>query len=233
MANILCIETATENCSVALSVDDTLIFCKEAAEPKIHATQLNHFIEIVLKEAGKIFSDIDAVAVSKGPGSYTGLRIGVATAKGICYALNKPLIAVNTLQAMAYSFIESGLVTQENSNPFFIIPMIDARRDEVYCAVFDSEMQLSEQTEAKILDAFSFINFESRKVYFIGNGADKAEKILKVNSNFSFKPELTASAKGLVKPAIQLYNASQFESVAYFEPYYLKEFIAKLPQRQR
>lgn len=218
MALILNIETATTNCSVSISKDGKTVFLKEDNNKNYsHAESLHLFIDAVLKESNTTLADIDAIAVSKGPGSYTGLRIGVSAAKGLCFALNKPLISVPTLQALAHQ------VKVENG---FVVSMLDARRMEVYSSIFDSHYNQIRDTEAEILDENSFIEYlENSKVYFIGNGVEKTKEIL-AHPNAVFIEDKLPSANEMGLLAYNKYKISDFEDVAYFEPYYLKDFVA-------
>ncbi|MBW7844126.1 MAG: tRNA (adenosine(37)-N6)-threonylcarbamoyltransferase complex dimerization subunit type 1 TsaB [Bacteroidia bacterium] len=225
MAYILCIETATEVCSVALFKNDTLLHLKEIKDGNRHANELTILIQKVMNSADISLNKLDAVAVSKGPGSYTGLRVGVSTAKGICYTLQKPLIAINTLQSIANQFIED--------NPTYsglICPMIDARRMEVYTAIFDINGNLKTPTEAKIIHENSFDEILlSNKIAFIGNGHEKCKPMLQhVNAEFY---SIVCSAKGIGKLAYSKYLENKFEDVAYFEPYYLKDFVGTKPRK--
>ncbi len=215
MPYILCIETATTNCSVALSKDGKLIQSKEDYNTSYsHAELLHVFIEEVLQQAGVALKELDAIAVSKGPGSYTGLRIGVSAAKGLCYALGIPLIAIPTLTALAHQVQENGL----------IIPMLDARRMEVYSAIFDQQHQQQRATQAQILEENSFAEeLAATKVYFIGNGVAKFEEICQ-HPNAVFIADKLPSAKETSVLAAEKYKQKEFEDVAYFEPYYLKDF---------
>lgn len=218
MALILSLETSTKVCSVALAENGNLISFKELYDEKYsHAEKLNLFIEDVLQQANKKFSDLDAVAVSEGPGSYTGLRIGTSSAKGLCYALDKPLIAINSLKSLA------NLVTEKTD---VIIPLFDAMRMEVYAAAFDSSLNELEKTSAKIIESNSFENFlATKKVTFVGPGAAKCVEVIK-SPNAVFNLNLQVSAKGMISLAEQKFNQNQFVDVAYFEPFYLKDFIA-------
>lgn len=216
MAYILNIETSTKNCSVALAKNGEIIVCREIAEMGYsHAEKLHVFIEEILIEANLKFSDLKAVAVSQGPGSYTGLRIGVSAAKGLCYALEIPLIAVDTLEVLASQiYIEEGV----------IVPMIDARRMEVYSAIFDKNHQKIRETKAEILieESFSDLN---QTVYFVGDSSQKAKTILK-KENFIFLDDVIyPSAKQMTKKSYTLFTNNRFEDVAYFEPFYLKDFM--------
>ncbi|MEZ4838455.1 tRNA (adenosine(37)-N6)-threonylcarbamoyltransferase complex dimerization subunit type 1 TsaB [Flavobacterium sp.] len=216
MAYILNIETSTKNCSVALAKDGEIIVSREIAEMGYsHAEKLHVFIEEIVAEANIHFSNLDAIAVSQGPGSYTGLRIGVSAAKGLCYALGIPLIAVDTLEVLASQVaIEVGL----------IVPMIDARRMEVYAAIFDKEHQKIRETKAEILTVDSFSGW-NETIYFVGDSTQKAKAILQ-KENFVFLDEIVfPSAKEMATISYGLFRANRFVDVAYFEPFYLKDFM--------
>ena len=217
MATILCLETATTNCSVAISVDGEIKAIREENNQKFsHAEKLHVFIDEVLKEAKIDKTQLSAVAVSKGPGSYTGLRIGVSAAKGLCFALDIPLISTLTLEVVAQQVEEETL---------YIIPMIDARRMEVYSAVFNSEKKQIRDTKAEILNENSFIdNLKEGKTIFIGDGAIKF-KALCNHENAVFYNDKFPSSANMVSLAEAKYKISDTENVAYFEPYYLKEFM--------
>lgn len=221
MALILNIDTSTTICSVALAKDGVLLAVKEQDGDYTHAENLTVFIQSVLENASFTLSDIDAVAVSKGPGSYTGLRIGVSTAKGLCYSLNKPLIAVDTIQALAYS-----VSVQKNEKALYC-PMLDARRMEVYTAVFDVSNTSVQATSAEIIDEHSFLNLlNNNLVYFFGNGAEKCKQILSKHKNVFFIDGSVTSAKNMITLSERAYIDNAFEDVAYFEPFYLKDFVA-------
>lgn len=216
MSYILNIETATKNCSVALAKEGKTILCKEIAEEGYsHAERLHVFIEEIVKEAGITFSDLAAIAVSQGPGSYTGLRIGVSAAKGLCYALGIPLIAIDTLQTLASQItVSDGL----------IIPMIDARRMEVYSAVFAPNHENKREIQAEIIDENSFDAY-NETLYFIGDCAAKCKSVL-TKDNFVFLENIKyPSAKEMSKLSYEKYKISDTVDVAYFEPYYLKDFM--------
>ena len=217
MAYILNIETATTNCSVSVSKDgDCLVLKEDNALSYSHAESLHVFIADVLKSAKIKPSQLDAIAVSKGPGSYTGLRIGVSAAKGLCYALDIPLISVNTLLSLTH---------QVKVKEGHIIPMLDARRMEVYSAIYDSNFSQKRETKAQILEASSFDFFlEKAKVYFIGNGVEKAKTIVN-HENAVFIDGKLPSALQMAELSYHKYKKDDFEDVAYFEPFYLKEFI--------
>ena len=217
MAAILCIETATTNCSVALSIDGEVVAFREENNQKFsHSEKLHVFIEEVLNEAQLDKSRLDAIAVSKGPGSYTGLRIGVSAAKGLCFALDIPLISTPTLEV---------LVQQVQDKDCYIIPMLDARRMEVYSAVFDSEMKPIRETRAEILKEDSFSEYlEQKRTVFLGDGSNKFKSICK-SSQAIFLEDRLPSARDMTRLAEAKYKISDTENVAYFEPYYLKEFM--------
>ncbi|RDC58460.1 tRNA (adenosine(37)-N6)-threonylcarbamoyltransferase complex dimerization subunit type 1 TsaB [Pedobacter chinensis] len=227
MAKILQIETATQVCSVALSIDGKTVLIKEETGQNLHASRLTLFINEVMKSAGYTYSDLDAIAVSKGPGSYTGLRIGVSTAKGLCYALEKPLISIETLEMMAAGFI--------HENPDYsglICPMIDARRMEVYTAVFDAKLNVLEPTSAKIIDETSFADwFRENQITFFGDGAAKCAETLS-RPNASFNNANFNSAHYMSKLANKVFEKADFENVAYFEPFYLKDFVVTQPKKK-
>jgi tRNA threonylcarbamoyladenosine biosynthesis protein TsaB len=196
---------------------------KQINERNIHAEVITLFIDGLLKDAGLNYAQLDAVAVSSGPGSYTGLRIGVSTAKGLCFALDKPLIAVETLEAMADGVVTEMQLSDSNT---LLCPMIDARRMEVYTAIFDTNGQRIKPTTAEIIDEHSFSELLSKhKILFFGDGALKCQAILGDNQNASFA-DFSNSAAYLTKKAHEKFLAGDFEDVAYFEPFYLKDFIA-------
>jgi len=224
MAKILNLETATTNCSVSISVDGKLVSIKEQNTANYsHAEQLHIFIEEALKAASFSFEDINAIAVSKGPGSYTGLRIGVSAAKGLCFSLDLPLISIPTLESMANQIkIEEDEV---------IIPVLDARRMEVYSCVFDNSYNEIRETKAELIDENAFTKFSRfKKVHIIGSGAEKCEEVLN-HSNFQFYKEAYPSAKEMARLAQKKFEAADFEDVAYFEPYYLKDFILQTKKK--
>ena len=235
MANILLIETSTRVCSVGVARDEKVLALREDHSANYsHSALLTRFIESSLEEAGLSAKELDAVAVSMGPGSYTGLRIGVSAAKGICYALDVPLIAVDTLQALARQCLDQKkeIISQsgDSSLPLLLCPMIDARRMEVYHAIFDEQLKNVEPTQARIIieDSFSAYLKDYRMVFF-GDGAEKCTALLQhENSTIFF--DVFPSVKGMVLPAFEKFKASQFVDVAYFEPFYLKDFVAGPPK---
>ena len=222
MALILCLETSTKSCSVALASNGKLIAQKESVDEKYsRAENLTLYIEEVCKQSSIKLTDIDAVAVSKGPGSFTGLRIGVSTAKGLCYALNKPLIAVSTLEAMTAGQIAN--FSFEASTLF--CPMIDAKRMEVYCAIYDSALNELKKVSADIINETSFAELLAlRKIIFFGDGAEKCKTKI-IHSNAIFLNNVYPSAKNMIALAENQFTQAKFEDVAYFEPYYLKDFV--------
>ncbi len=218
MAIILNLETATTNCSVSVTKNGKLLVLKELDTPNYsHSEQLHNFIKEALEEASLSLSDLDAISVSKGPGSYTGLRIGVSAAKGLCFALDIPLISIPTLESMGHQ-------TKMTSDGF-IVPVLDARRMEVYSIVFDGNYKQVRETKAEIIDEQSFQEFAQKgKVLLVGSGAEKCKEILH-HPNFSFNTSVVPSAKEMGQLSFEKFNAGNFEDVAYFEPYYLKDFI--------
>lgn len=216
---ILCIETATTNCSVALEREGQLIALKEDYSSKYsHAERLHSFIDTILKENSLTPNDLTAIAVSKGPGSYTGLRIGVSAAKGLCFSLDIPLISVPTLTSLARQ------VKSEAGE--YVIPLLDARRMEVYTAGFDFKLNQIFETRAQILEENAFLEYlEKGKVTFIGNGVEKLKQIC-THGNAVFVEGKLPSAAEMPAIAFEMFRKEQFEDVAYFEPYYLKDFKA-------
>ncbi len=219
MAYILNLETATTNCSVSLSYKgETLILKEDNSANYSHAESLHVFITDVLKEAGIDKSKLDTISISKGPGSYTGLRIGVSAAKGLCFALDIPLISVSTLKSLA---------SQLNVEKGCIIPMLDARRMEVYSAIFDADLKVLRNIEAQILEASSFQEVLSKgPVYFIGNGVEKTKTLISHDNAFFIDDKLP-SAEQMSTIGYEKFKISDFEDVAYFEPFYLKDFLMK------
>ncbi len=228
MSVILCIETATSVCSVALSKSGTLIGHKETQIRNSHAEIITVFIDQLIKESGLDYSGLSAVAVSKGPGSYTGLRIGVSTAKGLCYALDIPLISIPTLLTMSIG-AEKKFDDQEGF-PVLFCPMIDARRMEVYSAIYDKNLKQVRETKAEIITTDSFSKeLETNRMVFFGDGAAKCKDII-VHSNAVFYDDIFPSAQNMINLAYAAFQNRQFEDVAYFEPYYLKDFIPGIPK---
>ena len=227
MAIILQIETATQVCSAALSRDGETIALKEQMASNIHAGSLTLFIEDVMQQAKLTYAELDAIAVSMGPGSYTGLRIGVSTAKGLCYALDKPLIAISTLQMMAVGFLN-----QYPDYEGLTCAMIDARRMEVFTALFDHHGNPVGETTAKIIDEQSYAEeLQKGLVTFMGDGAAKCREVLStINADFSEINYNSAGNMSLL--AEKAYAAGKFEDLAYFEPFYLKDFVLTTPKKK-
>lgn len=224
MSQILQIETATTVCSVALATDGVVTAFKQVDQRNIHAEVITLYIDKLINTAGLKYTDLDAIAISSGPGSYTGLRIGVSTAKGLCYALDKPLIAIETLAAIANGVLaDKSLSIDANT---LLCPMIDARRMEVYTALFDGLGNKVKDTTAEIINEQSFSEYlENNRILFFGDGAEKCRAVLGNNPNVRFLNGFINSATHLTKQAAEKFAANDFEDVAYFEPYYLKEFL--------
>ena len=218
LALILNIETTTKNCSVSLSSKEEVIALRELNDGNYsHSENLHVFIDEVLKSTNKTFREIDAIAVSKGPGSFTGLRIGVSAAKGLCFSLDLPLISISTLASLAR------VINVEEGD--LIIPLLDARRMEVYSAVFDHNYDQIRKTEAEIIDKNSFEEYlNNGKVYFLGDGADKIKEIIN-QKNAIFLDGYFPSAREMAKLSYDKYKKNDVEDVAYFEPFYLKDFL--------
>jgi len=225
MALILQIETATQVCSAALSQNGKTVAVKELQANNIHAGSLTLFIQDVMSVAGMSYSQLDAISVSKGPGSYTGLRIGVSTAKGLCFALDKPLIAIPTLNMMAKGFLKA--------YPDFgglVCPMIDARRMEVFTALFDSTLSTLEDVSAKIIDEHSYVDqLDHNKIMFLGDGAEKCAVAIQ-HPNALFNAENYNSASNMTELSYEAFQNANFEDLAYFEPFYLKDFVLTTPK---
>lgn len=236
MALILSIETGTDVCSVALAKDGELMALRESDEGRDHAKKVAVFVDELLRETGVQPDDLDAIAVGKGPGSYTGLRIGVSFAKGMCYALNIPLIAVGSLDALTHVAMEdyeAGIVDVEEYdwNSAYLCPMVDARRMEVYAAIFSSEGEALSDVTAEIISEESFGQWrgdEGRRFIIFGNGAKKSCEVL----SDAIYIDVTPSARGIVRLAEEMFNAGKVEDMAYFEPFYLKDFMV-IPSKKR
>ena len=218
MTHILNIETSTKNCSVSIAKNGALICLKEINNGGYsHAEMLHPLIKEALLESKLTINQIDAIAVGKGPGSYTGLRIGVSAAKGLCFANDIPLISINSLKILAHT------IPIDKGN---IIPMIDARRMEVYSAIYDESFTLIRETKAEIIDKSSFIDeLQNHTVYFLGDGAEKCQEII-LHKNAVFIKDAFPSAKEMVKLSYEKHKVNNTENLAYFEPFYLKNFIA-------
>ncbi len=227
MAVILLIETATAVCSVGLSIGGKIIAIRESQIKNSHASLVTVFSREIISEAGISFNDIDAFAVSKGPGSYTGLRIGVSTAKGFAYATGKKLLAINSLQSIAMGMVKRIVDKKKDPKNMLFCPMIDARRMEVYTAVYDFQGNEIIKTEAIVVDKNSFSELLNKKqMCFAGDGALKCKSLLKHKRNTTFLDDIFPSTSYMAALAEKRFNNNLFEDVAYFEPFYLKEFIA-------
>lgn len=233
MALILCIETGTDVCSVGVARDGELISLRESTEGRDHARQVGVFVDELLREMGLQPDDLDAVAVGKGPGSYTGLRIGVSFAKGLCYGVQKPLIAIGSLDALtevAREDFEAGIVDVDRWEEACLCPMVDARRMEVYTQLFDSRGVAQSAVTAEVITAESFAaqRSEGRPFVIFGNGAAKCAEVLTDATLIEVAP----SARGLARPAEAAFVQQQFEDIAYFEPFYLKDFVVTTSKKR-
>ena len=233
MKPILCIETGTNVCSVALASQGKLLSLRESGQGRDHAKRLGVYVDEILKDNNIIPSQLSAVAVSKGPGSYTGLRIGVSLAKGLCYGLRIPLIGISSpesLARVARQDYDAGLIDIADIEQALLCPMIDARRMEVYAQIFDSHLSSVTQVGAYIITPESFAPYIEGNGEFVvfGDGAMKCIETLPPKVKFA---EVMPSARGLVEPAYRAFEAGQFEDTAYFEPHYLKEFVATTSKR--
>jgi tRNA threonylcarbamoyladenosine biosynthesis protein TsaB len=229
MALILCLETATLVCSVALCRDGEVIALRESMEHNSHSALITLFVEEVMKVGGYHLHDLDAIAVSKGPGSYTGLRIGVSTAKGFCFSIDKHLLAIETLEGAAGYQSLTNRVCKENEN-VLLVPMIDARRMEVYTALFNSKGNRLTDTSAEIITVDYFNNFPGCQILLFGDGAAKFTELFKDNPLITILVDQIFSATYLAPIAEERFKNKQFENLAYFEPFYFKEFIAGKPR---
>ncbi|MBP3565244.1 MAG: tRNA (adenosine(37)-N6)-threonylcarbamoyltransferase complex dimerization subunit type 1 TsaB [Alistipes sp.] len=232
MSLILCIETGTDICSVGLSRDGELISLRESDEGRDHARNVALFVDELLRENDIAAEELSAVAVGMGPGSYTGLRIGVSFAKGLCYGLQIPLVAVGSLDSMvqvAREDHEAGIIDVDNWNDAVLCPMVDARRMEVYTQMFDTQGQPLNEVKAEIVTEESFKEWRNeRQLVIFGNGAAKCREVL----NDATYINVTPSARGLAALAHQRFEAGQTEDIAYFEPFYLKDFII-IPSKKK
>ncbi len=227
MAKIILLETSTALCSAAISCDGKTISYRESDQPKAHASLTAVFVDEMLKETGLGVKDCDAVCVSEGPGSYTGLRVGVSTAKGLCFGAKLPLLAVGTLNTLAWQAVVENLLPEDCK---YIIPMIDARRMEVFTAVFSVDLQQITETEAKIVDGDAFAEqLRAGRVLFIGDGVQKCENVI-THPNATFV-QCCPKASSLARAAEEEYTQKRFKDVAYFEPFYLKDFVATVSKK--
>lgn len=232
MSLILCIETGTDICSVAIARDGELLSLRESDQGRDHAKNLAVFVDELLRETNISAGDIDAVAVGMGPGSYTGLRIGVSFAKGLCYGLNIPLLAVGSLDALAQVAIEdyeAGIINVEGWGDAVLCPMVDARRMEVYAQLFDVQCNPLSEVGAEVVTEESFAECRRhRQVVIFGNGASKCREVLADATYINVVP----SARGLVRLAHQRFEEGKTEDIAYFEPFYLKDFVV-IPSKKK
>lgn len=222
---ILYLETSSKNCSVAISDDEKLLcLCEEISENYKQSESLHTFVQWALEGAEISLEEIDAVALGKGPGSYTGLRIGAASAKGFCFGLQKPLFAAHSMESMITPFL--------GQNYDAIVPLLDARRMEVYTAVYNGETgEELEATQTMILDETSFSQLKNKKVLFVGDGCSKAETVLQL-AFAEYNNEVYPSAQYLIKPILEKIRKNDSEDIAYFEPFYLKDFHGVKKQKR-
>jgi len=234
LALIINFETATRICSVALASDGKILGIKESNEEKSHASRLTVFIEDLLNEQLLKAADLDAIAVSKGPGSYTGLRIGVSTAKGLAYALGKPLISVGTLFSLSTGAAQLPAVKElaNKEKQVLLCPMIDARRMEVYAALYKTCQKVVEPVSAKVIDENSYRDYLSKYyIVFFGSGSGKCRELIR-HPNALFIEGIECSAGYMIEHSEKAFQQEDFENVAYFEPFYLKDFIATIPKKK-
>ena len=230
MALILGIETATTICSVALVKDGKLLSIRESEGTREHSAALTGYIAEVFHKAGFTYQQIDAIAVSIGPGSYTGLRIGVSSAKGLCYALDKPLIAVDTLKSLAWQALNKSNSQGRDTGNSLFVPMLDARRMEVYTAVYDNTLNLIEPVNALVVNETAFDTYPGKEIIYFGEGAEKCRQMFGMKGKFTFLDSITLSAEAICMLALSDYENGIFADVAYSEPFYLKEFVAGKPR---
>lgn len=227
MTTILCIETSGRTCSVALSTDGTMVFEKSDSCGQAHSRLLHPFIQDALDQAKSLGLRLNAVAVSAGPGSYTGLRIGVSAAKGLCYALDIPLLTISTLELLAFTALPR--IADTNA---LLCPMIDARRMEVYTAMYDKQLQIHSPLAAVVIDEHSFEDtLASSFVCFFGSGAEKCKRVF-TSSHAMFLDDIDTEARNMCVPAQKRWEEKQNVDIAYFEPHYLKDFVASRPRNK-
>lgn len=240
MATILNLESATGICSVSIGKDGALLALRETDEARSAAAVITVFTEEIIKESGIAFKELDAVAVSGGPGSYTGLRIGVSTAKGYCFALDIPLISISTLQAMAYGVsqkVKQGLfkdvLSAVNDENILLCPMIDARRMEVYTSFYNLDLETIKPVSADIIDEHSYEDIlKDKKMLFFGDGAGKCKETFAHQPNAIFLDDNLPTAMNMIALSEKKFNDKNFEDLAYFEPFYLKDFVATKPKNK-
>ncbi len=230
MAIILGIETAASICSVALVKDGTLLSIRETVGVREHSAALTGFIADVFNEAGLGYHDLDAIAVSIGPGSYTGLRIGVSSAKGLSYALDKPIIAIDTLKALTWQALQKCKTENRDLKNSLLCPMLDARRMEVYTAVYNQHLDEIQAVNALIVTAEVFDVFPDKEIIYFGDGATKCTSVFADKSNFTFVDTILLSAEAICMLSVNEYAKGNFADTAYCEPFYLKDFVAGKPR---
>jgi len=230
MPLILGIETATSICSVALVRDGKLLAIRESVGARDHSAALTTYIAEVFNEVGLTYPQLDAIAVSMGPGSYTGLRIGVSSAKGLCYALDKPFIAIDTLKSLAWQALQICNKQGKDTEKVLLVPMLDARRMEVYTAIFDHNLQVIDPVNAHVVTEDSFSAFSGKEIIYFGDGASKCISLFELKNNYTFLDNINLSALSVCRLAESEFKASNFADVAYCEPFYLKDFIAGKPR---
>jgi tRNA threonylcarbamoyladenosine biosynthesis protein TsaB len=230
MALILGIETATSVCSVALVQDGKLLTIRESVGARDHSAALTTYVAEVITEAGLSFQQLDAIAISIGPGSYTGLRIGVSSAKGLCYALDKPLIAIDTLKSLAWQALQKCRKEGKDTENAVLVPMLDARRMEVYTAIYNQNLEIIEPVNAHVVTEDSFAQYTAKEIIYFGDGASKCISVFESKSNYIFLENITLSGNAVCMLAENEYRDNNFADVAYCEPFYLKDFIAGKPR---
>lgn len=231
MAKILNIETTTKVCSVSIGIDGVLKSYRENKTGNSHSELITTYIQEIIEETNITLHDIDAVAVSKGPGSYTGLRIGVSTAKGLCYALDKPLLAISTLHHISAKVSEKYISQNDESLNILLCPMIDARRMEVYAALFNVKNEMIREIQADIVDENTYKSYlQDNKIFFFGDGAEKCKDVLRNEPNALFLDNIYPSAIDMIALSEVAFKRNLFEDLAYFEPFYLKDFVAGKPR---
>ncbi len=230
MALILGIETATSICSVALVKDGKLLAIRESIGARDHSAMLTTYIAEIFTETRLKYPQMNAIAVSMGPGSYTGLRIGVSSAKGLCYALDKPFIAIDTLKSLAWQALQVYKQLKKDTNAVLLAPMLDARRMEVYTAMFDQDLQVIEPVNALVVTEDSFAAFADKEIIYFGDGAAKCTSLFESKNNLTFLEDINLSALSVCMLAESEFQVNNFADVAYCEPFYLKDFIAGKPR---
>jgi tRNA threonylcarbamoyladenosine biosynthesis protein TsaB len=230
MSLILGLETATTICSVALVRDGKLLAIRESEGSKEHSAALTGYIAEVFAEAGLTYRDVDAIAVSMGPGSYTGLRIGVSSAKGLCYALDKPFVAIDTLKSLAWQALQRCRQQGKDMENVLLCPMLDARRMEVYTALFDGDMQVIEPVHALVVTEDAFSAYGEKEIIYFGDGAAKCTTLFELKPKYTYFDQISLSGEAICMLAEKEFANGHFADLAYCEPFYLKDFIAGKPR---